>query len=194
MYLIGSSSSQLILSLGEPSFYPWIWLQTLTSISTLSPSLETDLTLNVPLNYREMQHLFISLNHLHFSQLLVVVPQIVFLNPSLSPIISLHTSVRVILIQYVQEITALPSQTFSSLWSCPCTLQLPANFLTTSHHSTADIFLLVCPQGHSPLALGVHNTLVRKFFPVFIYCHFLSFCSALHKQPLFKETSPDHSI
>lgn len=117
MYLIGSSSSQLILSLGEPSFYPWIWLQTLTSISTLSPSLETDLTLNVPLNYREMQHLFISLNHLHFSQLLVVVPQIVFLNPSLSPIISLHTSVRVILIQYVYEITALPSQTFSSLWS-----------------------------------------------------------------------------
>lgn len=36
MYLIGSSSSQLILSLGEPPFYPWIWLQTLTSIATLS--------------------------------------------------------------------------------------------------------------------------------------------------------------
>lgn len=85
---IGSSSSQLILSLGEPPSSRWIWLQTLTSIATLCPSLETDPTLNVPLNYTEIGHLFISLNHLHFPQLLVVAPQIVFLNPSVSPIIS----------------------------------------------------------------------------------------------------------
>lgn len=162
-------------------------------MTTLCPSLETNLTLNVPLNYAERRHLFISLNHLPFSQLLVVAPQIVFLNPSLSLLSLLHTSVHVILTQNMYGITALPSQTFSSLWSCPCMLQVPANFLTTSLHSTADIFLLVFPQVHSPLTLGVHNTLVRKFFPMFIYCHFLCFCT-LHKYPLFKEISPDHSI
>lgn len=94
MYLIGYSSSQLILSLGEPPSSHRIWLQTLTSMTTLCPSLVTNLTLNVPLNYTERRHHFISLNHLPFSQLLVVAPQIVFLNPSLSLLSLLHTSVH----------------------------------------------------------------------------------------------------